>query len=404
MPNPAPDSDVTELAKRLSANIGSLITEVADRISSQVEVYASGDLVDRQDLDESLRDNIEFLISQLEGGKPLDLAAPRRTGRRRAEQGVPLAAVLSAYRIGFDLVWHTAVAESRESALVTDRDLLDIGSRLWRMLGVYTTEMINSYRDGQTEQLLRDDQQRSALVGAILEGRVADTATIWEAADLLSLPYEGTFAVVAAESPSLGKLPLPNIETRLSVRGIGSAWRLHAEFQVGVVTLRSAEAVTMLVDVLRAAATSRVGVSPVFSTLDGTSKALHLARIALASATAGKPSVTVFDQAPLPLLVTSSPTTSYRVARMVLGPILDLPAGECELLLETLETYFSVQGSAAEAGNRLYLHPNTVRRRLHRMEQLTGRSLDDPEASAELLVALKAYRRLPASRDTLTEE
>lgn len=239
------------------------------------------------------------------------------------------------------------------------------------------------------------DQERSALVEALFEGRVLDTATVWEAADLLALPYRGWFVVVAAEVPAVARQALPNIESRLQARGIGSAWRLLPDLHVGIVSLRSQSAATPVLVLLRSAASSRVGVSPVYADLEKTPQALHLARIALASSPPGMAEVNLFDDAPLPVLVVSSPTTSYRITRMVLGPLLEINPDEREMLLHTLATYFAVQGSAAEAGRRLYCHPNTVRHRLRRIERQTGRSLDDPLASAELCVALEALRRLP---------
>jgi DNA-binding PucR family transcriptional regulator len=45
-----------------------------------------------------------------------------------------------------------------------------------------------------------------------------------------------------------------------------------------------------------------------------------------------------------------------------------------------------------ETGKRIYCHPNTVRYRLRRLQEHTGRSLDDPKAVAELLAALDALR------------
>jgi len=45
-----------------------------------------------------------------------------------------------------------------------------------------------------------------------------------------------------------------------------------------------------------------------------------------------------------------------------------------------------------EAGKRIYCHPNTVRYRLRRLQEHTGRSLDDPRTVAELLAALDALR------------
>jgi len=68
---------------------------------------------------------------------------------------------------------------------------------------------------------------------------------------------------------------------------------------------------------------------------------------------------------------------------------------EREMLLGTLETYFAAQGSAVEAGKRLYCHPNTVRHRLHRIERQTVRLLQDPRSCVELLIALEALRTLP---------
>jgi len=67
----------------------------------------------------------------------------------------------------------------------------------------------------------------------------------------------------------------------------------------------------------------------------------------------------------------------------VLGPLLNTAAEERDLLLETLETYFTA-GSMSEAAKRLFCHRNTVRHRLSRIEQLTGRSVDDPLGAVEL--------------------
>ena len=107
-----------------------------------------------------------------------------------------------------------------------------------------------------------------------------------------------------------------------------------------------------------------------YTGLERTSQALHLARIA--------------------------PTTSYRVTKTILGPSLDINPDERDMLLNTLAAFFAFQGSAIEAGKHLYCHPNTVRHRLRRIERQTGRSLADPRSSAELFVALEALRTLPA--------
>ena len=153
-----------------------------------------------------------------------------------------------------------------------------------------------------------------------------------------------------------------------------------------------------MVDMVRPVVTTRVGVSPVYEGLEKTAQAMHLARIAMASIAPGDPQLCVFDDAPVPALIASAPTTSYRVMNNVLGPLLNTVAEERDLLLETLETYF-IAGSIAEAAKRLFCHRNTVRHRLSRIEQLTGRSVDDPSGAVELYIAIQTMLRLPKPPD-----
>ena len=390
------------LLNRLPALTDELLNRAlkqSDIYGNQSDIYGDDRLVPIDDLHQSLQDNLTFMFSNLGCAGSHDLAAPRRTGRRRAEQGAPLAAVLSSLQVGFRFTWDTLVAEAHQTGIVSDAELVDLASEVWMLNTLFTTELATAYRDARTELVLRQGQERSALVEALLEGRIADTATVWEAADLLGLPYQGVLVVVAAEVPTAARHALPRLESRLHVRGIGSAWQLLADLQVGIVSLRSQRNTRVLVEILRSGAVARVGVSPVYTRLERTSEALHLARIALASSPAGDPIVNVFDDAPLSVLVVSSPTTSYRITKTILGPLLDINPDERDMLLDTLAAFFAFQGSAIEAGKHLYCHPNTVRHRLHRIERQTGRSLQDPRSSAELFIALEALRRLPEPAD-----
>jgi DNA-binding PucR family transcriptional regulator len=89
---------------------------------------------------------------------------------------------------------------------------------------------------------------------------------------------------------------------------------------------------------------------------------------------------------------------------VVLKPVLDLPGLERTRLLHTLESWFSAGGSATATAERLYVHPNTVRYRLRRVEELTGRSLSDPRAVADLGAALLATRSSAVGRSPDTDK
>ena len=57
-------------------------------------------------------------------------------------------------------------------------------------------------------------------------------------------------------------------------------------------------------------------------------------------------------------------------------------------LLEALAAYFARAMDVNAAADAMHVHPNTLRYRLGRIEQLLGRSLKDPATIAELHLAL----------------
>jgi PucR C-terminal helix-turn-helix domain/GGDEF-like domain len=393
------DPEIAALATSMTARLPELADQLAERIRQAVDAYGPRAVVPYEDLRTSTRDHLEFLFGQLAQPGQVDLTVPRATGRRRADQGAPLAAILDAYRLGSRFIWDSLVDEARRSGHGSNEALIGGASDIWALTDAYTEAMISAYRDAVAEQLLRRQQERSAFVEALLSGRLTDTTTLWEAANVLRLPYQGPFVVVAAEVPELGREALPGVEDRLAALGLGSVWRLSPDLQLGVTSLRGGSALERLISVLRGAAAARVGVSPVYTDLVETPRMLHFARVALASSPPGSNGVALFDDAPLSVVIASAPDTATRITRTILGPLLDLPRDERGVLVDTLATWFTSGGSAARTAQKLYCHANTVRHRLHRIEQQTGRSLDDPNAVAELRVALETIRWLPQPDD-----
>ena len=80
--------------------------------------------------------------------------------------------------------------------------------------------------------------------------------------------------------------------------------------------------------------------------------------------------------------------------RAVLGPVLELPPADRDLLLETAHVWLAAEGSSSAAAEQLHLHRNTVRYRLRRLEELTGRDLAKPVDAAEVFIALEGVRVL----------
>jgi DNA-binding PucR family transcriptional regulator len=66
-------------------------------------------------------------------------------------------------------------------------------------------------------------------------------------------------------------------------------------------------------------------------------------------------------------------------------------------LLDTLEAYLARRRSVADAARELYIHPNTLRQRLGRIERVTGLQLDAEDLLA-LELAVKLVRLDDARR------
>lgn len=252
--------------------------------------------------------------------------------------------------------------------------------------------MADAYRDAVAERIIAQEHERSALVGALLEGRITEHETLWEAAEILRISRRGPFVVVAAELPGVGRQALPDMEVRLRSVGLASAWRLLADLQVGIVVLPESGRMDQLVAALAKHAEHRVGISPRYSTLDGTREALRFAKFAILGTAPGA-KVTLFDDSPLAVTAASTPEVMARIVGSTLGP-LDA-AADREVLLDTLEAWRDCGGSTAEAAKQLFVHPNTVRQRLRRIVELTGRTVTAPRDVAQLCLALEATRRQP---------
>ncbi|HYX44996.1 MAG TPA: helix-turn-helix domain-containing protein, partial [Acidimicrobiales bacterium] len=81
-----------------------------------------------------------------------------------------------------------------------------------------------------------------------------------------------------------------------------------------------------------------------------------------------------------------------RYLRSTLGPVLELKESRCRLLLDSLEAWYAAEGSVDEAARTLFVHPNTLRYRLRRVEELTGLSLRAPAHQVRLDLALHLLR------------
>jgi DNA-binding PucR family transcriptional regulator len=74
----------------------------------------------------------------------------------------------------------------------------------------------------------------------------------------------------------------------------------------------------------------------------------------------------------------------------LLRPLVEHDARRHTELVRTLELFLESGGAYQQTADDLHVHVNTLRLRLARVEELTGRSLADMETRVDLFIALRA--------------
>jgi DNA-binding PucR family transcriptional regulator len=94
----------------------------------------------------------------------------------------------------------------------------------------------------------------------------------------------------------------------------------------------------------------------------------------------------------LTLWLMADPRLIDELARQRLARLAGMPAGKQKALTETLRVWLESWSTAADVGNRLHVHPQTVRYRLNQLKESLGDRFTDPEARFGLELALRAQR------------
>jgi hypothetical protein len=317
-----------------------------------------------------------------------------QTGIERARDGVPLPSVMEAYRIGFRQAWEAVADDAATRPLLSGDVLRALTAKLLTAQDLFIGAMAAGYRQEQCSRVAGDEMQRALLIDALIHGRLFERYSLWEVADYLRVPTAGPFVVIATDADWSGVGVLPDIEAKLRRLDVSSAWRGLADVQIGIVHVGTDRQLAAMLALLSRVAIGRVGVSAPFDDLRDTARALRQARVALRGRPdAGSP-VSVFDGSILATAAISAPDVMVELASPVVERFADLADDEREVLFETFRAWLDSDGSVRTAGEMLFCHPNTVRYRLHRIEQRTGRCLTRPRDIAELCLVFEVHRRL----------
>jgi hypothetical protein len=308
---------------------------------------------------------------------PADLRRLRGIAAARAADGRPVQAVLRAYRVAGTVLTEEVAARAPRLAAA---DAFALARMLLSTLDTLSEEMASAYA-ATSEDLARDrDRALRLLLDDLIAGRHASVGALTDRSARLGVELPDPYCLLVAEPPGPER---PDMAHDTATDLLEAMAAPGAEV-TSLATVRGSRAVLLL----PAGATARAesvlggrswrGCAIRGESLDRVAVAHRLAADALdtAPAHAHRPGrlLTDADAHVLALLAGHPAAAPDHIARLVLGPLTD-PAQRH--LLEALTAYIDT-GSANAAARELHLHPQSLRYRLRRIQELTSRDPRNP--------------------------
>jgi hypothetical protein len=353
-----------------------------------------------------LRHNLRIFFEFLERGaapSDADLAAIRASAARRAEERIPLDAVLTAYHLGAIIGWSAL----REEAGPHEADeVLDMAERVLLYTQSVTSAVAEAYVEERQAIYGEERDARRALAEALLAG--TSVTGMADRAGHEPAPAYAVLALTIGTSPDekdvgvegavAARRKLRRLESELEARSNGAALPMLSP--VGGIVLLPAPAeerdllmadMPKLVDALAAAAGAEVVAGVAWREADEVAHGADEARevVRLACEQGRPPGAYTIDDVLLEFLLTRPSRAADRL-ELVLEPLADGPE-----LIATLEGYFAADFDRRRAAANLHIHPNTLDYRLRRVAEMTGLSVGTAKG-VQVLGAALTIRRMRA--------
>ncbi|TDC48579.1 PucR family transcriptional regulator [Actinomadura sp. KC345] len=313
----------------------------------------------------------------------------RMLGQYEAHEGRSMDCLQAAYRIGGQVAWRRVmkVAPRHDISSATM-------SRLAEALFVYLDDLAAHSLDGYLRARERPipalDERRRRLLHLLLEDPGADLAEPAEATGW-AVPDEVTLVAVEPEArcvwTSLDEDVLADVECAAPYLLLPGPFTPGRHAMLGEALPGSRIAVGLTMPAGQAADSLRWARRALDLALDGV---------------LGDDPVTLCEENLVSLWLLSDPALVEQLTRRHLGILDGMTPGRRDRLTETLRCRLMTRGTAAEIAEQLQIHPQTVRYRMRKIEQVFGKELDDPEARFGIEVVLRAAhlrsRRRPVVR------
>ena len=369
---------VDELFERLASEPDALAHGLVETYQREIPDYAA---VPAAALLEGARIESAAAIAGVRSGKapsPADLEIAAHVGAERAGAGISLEAVLQAFRVGGREILGRVRAIGEELGVDADM-LLEIFDHAWSWVNQVSIAAAEGHRRAEVLSIRADAQDRAALLHGFLHGTLPIARLRAHAATLGIGADQQVFALRARAREDI---PAHRLEALVAERGEANAALVGLlDGDIAAVVLRRPELPESLV--------AGIG-APV--SLEALEASFADATRALEAAVAFRRDG-VFSVEDLALEIAfSDERIGNALEHRCMGAV-DALGERGEALEETLREFLSSGMRYEQTARAQVLHPNTLRKRLARYEELTGLDLRRMDDLVALWWALE-HRRL----------
>ncbi len=410
--SPSVAKSVSDVSGALTPRTAEMSADIYDLLVAEIP-QLRGDRRLLTLLEASVGENVATLLHVLQHGIELEnVRAPlaaEEYARRLAQRGIPIAALLRAYRIGSTRFQDWCLEElgrSTDNASIVSAAGLRIAELTAAYIDRVSEEVVTAYEAGKENWLRNLSAARAARVQALLRGERIDQDSS-EAILGYRLRQHHAGMVCWADEAQAGGGALARLEqaTTDMARWAGcegrpiflpqdesSAWAWLPLGAKDTFPIQNASTCTAGADAgirfaLGAAAPGIAGFRRTHQ------QALSAQAVALAAGPSGQHMTSFSDVAPLALMSGSTELTRAWVIE-TLGSLAGDDAQHA-MLRNTLRVFLQENSSFKATAERLTLHKNTVRYRIGKAEESLGRPIGEDRLHIEL--ALLASQWLGAA-------
>ncbi|MDO3646182.1 helix-turn-helix domain-containing protein [Nocardia mangyaensis] len=327
--------------------------------------------------------------------------------RRFAQHGLPLEALLRAYRLGENMFVQWTMQLLADLNPATDVALAT-AARIADIVNSYIDQVIEGlidiYESERRRWDARTDAARAAQVRAVLD---ADDLDVASAEQMLSTSLRGWHQFAMLWTPLGTRDPAGTLRAGTALLGAATGKTPmtvevddhHRWVWISSVA-RPAPDTDELARALRSHPNLSIALGDPATGLDGFRQTFRDAHLARAVALTGpRGGLTVHSEVALSALFTERVPAVHAWAVRVLGALLG-PDESTARLRETVRVFLDSRGSYTDAAARLHVHKNTVHYRVRKAEELLGHPLGERRLDIEVALLTCAQLGMPETGDT----